>query len=100
MCLVCPAIYQQRLLNFLPGVERPRGRDRDATRPAFIPTPNKWWKNFYSNVYLAGSSAKLDTVYVTSSFEQNPQIALGNGVIDVGRLRRPSASSTRRTWPV
>ncbi|HYO58512.1 methyltransferase type 11 [Archangium sp.] len=89
MCLMSPVIYQQTLLNFPPRVEGARGLGKDAVRSAFIPTPNNWWKNFYSNVYVAVSSAKLDTVYVTSPFESNPQIPVRNRVVNVGHLRRP-----------
>ncbi len=90
MCLLSPHIYQQVLLNFAPRVEQgPRQQGSDDSRAAFVPTPNNWWKNFYSNVFVAASSTMLDTVYVTSPFAGKQQIPLRNRIVNVGSLHRP-----------
>ncbi|QSQ28042.1 methyltransferase type 11 [Pyxidicoccus parkwayensis] len=86
---VSPHIYQGLLLNLPPRVEAAHQRHRaPPTRTAFIPTPNNWWKNFYSNVLVAASVPGIERVFVTSPFTARPEFPLRSPVISVGHLKR------------
>ncbi|WP_434348424.1 methyltransferase [Myxococcus virescens] len=84
-----PHIYPDVLLNFPPRVAPEDCRHRaPATRAALVPTPNNWWKNFYSNVSVAASLPRIDRVFVTSAFASSPEIPLRASIVNVGPLGR------------
>ncbi|AKQ65365.1 Myosin-9 (Myosin heavy chain 9) [Myxococcus hansupus] len=89
MHLMSPLLFQEVLLNLPPRIAPPDRRHRAAlARAAFVPTPNNWWKNFYSNVFVAASLPSLERVYVTSPFTTRPELPLRASVINVGPLKR------------
>ncbi|QDE84252.1 class I SAM-dependent methyltransferase [Myxococcus xanthus] len=89
MHLMSPLLFQKVLLNLPPRVAPADQRHRASpTRAAFVPTPNNWWKNFYSNVFVAASLPGMERVFVTSPFSARPELPLKASVINVGPLNR------------
>jgi len=70
-------VWPQTLLNVAPRMAA--DAIPDLANPggvAFIPTPNNWWKNFYTNLYVACGSGLLRKVLVTSAFTRVPNLPL------------------------
>ncbi|MFP2960475.1 methyltransferase [Myxococcus sp. 1LA] len=89
MHLMSPLLFQKVLLNLPPRIAREDQRHRaPLTRAAFVPTPNNWWKNFYSNVFVAASLPGMERVFVTSPFTARQELPLRASVINVGHLNR------------
>lgn len=70
-------IWPQALLNVPPQIDASAIPDHAVpTGVAFIPTPNNWWKNFYTNLYVACGSKLLRKVLVTSAFTRVDNLPL------------------------
>ncbi|MBU8896544.1 class I SAM-dependent methyltransferase [Corallococcus sp. M34] len=89
MSLLSPLIHPRTLLNLPPRIAPEARRYRTpSTRAAFVPTPANWWKNFFTNVFVAATSSRLDTVFVTNPFHSNPVMPVRASVVNAGRLDR------------
>ena len=89
MHLLSPHIHVQTVLNYPPRIAPENNSRAEIRRAALIPTPNNWWKNFYSNLFVAANSPRLDAVYVTSAFARKEHLPIRARVVNIGPLRRP-----------
>jgi SAM-dependent methyltransferase len=90
MHLVSGDIYPRTLLNLPPRVApQVRRATGQQSRSAFIPMPNDWRKNFYTNLYACMAAPHIDQVYVTTQFTEPRPMAK-----PVRRLVRPGRSET------
>jgi SAM-dependent methyltransferase len=73
MSLLSDAIYEKALLSVPPRIGDAAIEVRPGLRgDAFIPVPNDWRKNFYTNLLAAQSVERLRKVVVTTSFREMP----------------------------
>jgi hypothetical protein len=80
MHAISDRLHQQVLLNFPPSNARPPA-PRTPERTAFIPVPNDWRKNLFTNLFAAESSALVDRVYVTVSVELEAELGCGKVLV-------------------
>jgi glycosyltransferase involved in cell wall biosynthesis/SAM-dependent methyltransferase len=71
MHLISRQIFQQTLLSLPPRVET-QPREGALSGDAFIPVPNDWRKNFYSNLLAAHEVKRVKRVVVTTDFVPFP----------------------------
>jgi hypothetical protein len=85
MDAVSDLLHREVILNFPPSHVTPPA-PRAPDRSAFVPVPNDWRKNFFTNLFAAEGSALVDRVYVTAEFEREPELGRGKEVM----ISRPS----------
>jgi glycosyltransferase involved in cell wall biosynthesis len=90
MHLVSGDIFPKTLINLPPRVApQVRRSTGQQSRAAFIPMPNDWRKNFFTNLYACMAASPIDSVYVTTQFTEPRPMPK-----PVRRLLRPGRSET------
>jgi hypothetical protein len=87
MHLLDAQVDERPLLNFPPRLDEPAPRRDRLRHAAFLPVPNEWRKNFYTNLFAAGGDKRLRDIYVTAPHVLPPELSLPARVI---KLDRPS----------
>ncbi|HET9449440.1 MAG TPA: glycosyltransferase, partial [Aggregicoccus sp.] len=98
MHAISPLLFRGTLLNLPPRVTESEQRPEAAppTGAAFIPTPNDWRKNFYTNLYACEGAARLREVYVTATFKELAAARLSKQVHSMQRPDRAEVFSLVR----
>ncbi|MCP3098540.1 methyltransferase domain-containing protein [Myxococcus sp. K15C18031901] len=90
MHLLAEEVFPKTVLNVPPRMsEAERGRPPSRpTREAFIPIPNDWRKNFYTNLFAGHASSRLDTLHVTATYLMPEALRGPKRVVSVPRPDR------------
>jgi len=87
------AVFPRTLINFPPRLEVSPPAPQGSTGRAFVPMPNDWRKNFYTNLYAAGGSSLIREVIVSAEFSLREALPLA---AKVTRIPRPSRQQVFR----
>ncbi len=87
LSLLDDALFVAPLLNLPPRLDREPNRS-SAVRSAFIVAPTNWHKNFYTALFAAAGSERIDEVLVTSEVELPTSLHLRARLRVVGQLGR------------
>jgi SAM-dependent methyltransferase len=77
-------LHPRPLLNLPPRLPAPPSPPSGGLKQrAFIPMPNDWRKNFYTNLYAACGVERLRDLYVTARFLHGPSLTPGRRVVSL-----------------
>lgn len=87
MELLSPSLFPLTLLNLPPKLEAVTRRASPA-RAAFVPLPNHWRKNLYTNIYAVAGLENVDDVYASATFAPTPLFQMRARVVTIPRPNR------------
>jgi SAM-dependent methyltransferase len=82
-----PAVFARTLINYPPSVTPSATPNREPNGRAFVPLPNDWRKNFFTNLYAVGGSSLIREVMVSADFKLREGLPIAARVV---RIPRPS----------